>query len=78
MSLSNSVFSTVFVFPCKTYDKLGQFDYGGEENTKDLKEYIGTNTDGKKMIYIGQFKNGTEKFEGIGIWVCENGYTLNN
>ena len=78
MSLSNSVFSTVFVVPRKTYDKLSQFDYKGEEDTKDLKEQTGKNKAGHQWIYIGQFKKEADIGEGIGICVCETGSTLNN
>ena len=78
MSLSNSAFSIDFVESRKTYNKLGQFDYKGEKDIKDLKEKKGINDKGKQIIYIGQFKKGTEIEDGIGICVWETGATLNN
>ena len=55
-----------------TYKKLGQFDYAGEY-TEDLKKLKGKNTKGQQWIYIGQFKKGTEIFDGIGFSVWDDG-----
>ena len=78
MSLFNSAFSTKFVESRKTYNKLGQFDYKGEEYTKNLKERIDENKVENEWIYIGQFKEEIMARDGIGIWVCGAGATLNN
>ena len=36
-------YSENFAAPHKIYHQLGQFNYGGEEYIKNLKEKIGTN-----------------------------------
>ena len=50
----------------KRYSELGQYGYEGETYTEDIGEKIDINDKGKKYYYIGQFKKGTNQWDGIG------------
>ena len=56
---------------------MGQFDYKGEKYTDDLNGEIATNPKGIKWAYFGQYKEGVDTKDGIGIMVWEDGATLN-
>ena len=73
--LSLTSFRSDFVKPRSIYNRLGQFDYQNPDYTDDLIEDNGANKEGIKRIYIGQTKEGTKIWDGIGIWVWPNGYT---
>ena len=53
------------------YNKLGQYDYGGEEIYGNLVEKKGT-----KYVFVGQIMDDSLKREGVGIMVFVNGNTL--
>ena len=68
-------FSADFVKPRRRYLELGQFDYQGETYTEDFGDKVDIAHDGTKYYYVGQFKNGTNKRDGIGMIVWVDGYT---
>ena len=60
-------FRSDFVKPRSIYERQGQFDYQNPDCTDDIIEETGTNKEGIKRIYIGQSKDGTKIWDGIGI-----------
>ena len=67
-----------FIKPSKLYSEIGQFDFKGEPYRGRYREKmdISKTATGVKYFYIGQFKEGTEEREGIGITVGNNGTTF--
>ena len=66
-----------FVKPHQLYNEIGQYDYKGEPYRGSLREKLGDSklSKGVKYFYFGQFKEGTEEREGMGISVGDNGTT---
>ena len=69
-----------FIKSRKRYSDLGQYKFEGETYLEDFGEKIDTDNLGIKYYYIGQFRKGTNKRDGVGISVYEDGFTniLNN
>ena len=64
-----------FIFSRKTYETLGQFDYGDTDYTEDIEEWSGVYGH-TLLLYYGQIKPGTELKDGIGIRVWKHGTTI--
>ena len=59
------------------YNKLGQFEYGADgEGKTEIRRWKGVRGYGFDAIYFGEIKEGTEKFNGVGIWVYGTGRTM--
>jgi len=52
--------------PRETYEKLGQHKYK-TGSAEGIGELTGTNEDGEKWVYVGQFEKDSDAFDGIGI-----------
>ena len=68
------LYSDAFTRTSKIYNKLGQHNYKTKE-PDNIKEQIGTSSLGRKYIYIGQLKAGTNQRDGVGIMVWIDGAT---
>ena len=64
-----------FVKSKNVYEEHGQFEYPhrSEEFTESIQEYVWDKTKQFQFVYTGQFKHGTEVFDGTGMIIFNNG-----